>query len=141
MIYFAYGSNTNPDVMLSRMPDAVYRGIYTLKGWELRFAGHSRNHPKYGVLDIKPNKEKEVHGVLWEIPNKEVAYLDHEEGYKYHHFTFYLDSGEKAYSYSMMEGIEGNKPHREYVKLVLKGYLKYGLSIKDIEEAYRKIVV
>ncbi len=141
MIYFAYGSNTNPKVMLSRIPNAQFYGRYSLKDWELRFAGHSRNHRQNGVLDIKPNPNSTVHGILWQIPDDSISSLDHEEGCKYHHFSFLLNTGEKAFSYTMVRDAMKNKPHLEYVDIVLNGYKLFGLPKQDVMLAYYKSLV
>ena len=79
MLYFAYGSNMDPEGMLSRAPDAVALGAARLSGWRLTFTADSPDDG-FGVPHIEPDPEDEVWGVLWELSETDVARLDEYEG-------------------------------------------------------------
>jgi len=100
MFYFAYGKNTNSNIMLTRIPEAKFHSYYTLKGWELKFHGHIKTQKSF--LDVVPNPNSEVHGIIWWLPKECKRFLDLEEGL-YYHFTFKLDSGERVFSYTMVK--------------------------------------
>ena len=135
MIYFAYGSNTNPKVMIRRVPESVYCGTYVLKGWKLRFAGSFEVYNGKGALDIQKCPMSEVKGVLWHIPNGKIEYLDTQEP-DYKHYIFNLDSGDKCYTYTMSSDIPDNKPKLEYLKKVSEGYKIFKLPLNDLLNAY-----
>ena len=123
--------------MLSRIPTAQFYGKCTVKGLELRFAGKPREK---SYLDVKPNPNSVVFGILWSIPNQEIATLDLEEDI-YHHFHFTLNTGVKVFSYTMNDSVVVKHPELEYLNKVLDGYLEYELPTQDVMLAYYKSLV
>lgn len=72
-IYFAYGSNMNPDRMQERCPSATPLATAWLPDWRLRI-GHR------GVATIEPAESWITWGGLWNIATDEIPSLDAAEG-------------------------------------------------------------
>lgn len=72
MLYFAYGSNLNWEQMKRRCPDCFPTAKATLKKWRLQFRG---------PLDIEPDENSEVQGVVFNISDQDLKNLDRYEGY------------------------------------------------------------
>lgn len=81
-LYFAYGSNLNPQQMRRRCPGALAEGRAVLRGYRLAFAGHSR---LWGgpVATLVRDRDAEVDGVLYRLPRAELAVLDRFEGHPF----------------------------------------------------------
>jgi len=79
VLYFAYGSNMDPEQMASRCLDAVVVGPARLSGWRLTF---TRDSPAWGggVGHIELAPGDEVWGVLWDATEADMASLDEYEG-------------------------------------------------------------
>lgn len=75
MNYFAYGSNMDVQQMAMRCPDATVLGVAKLGAHKFLINTH-------GVATVVPAKNRVVHGVLWEISERDEASLDRYEGVK-----------------------------------------------------------
>ena len=71
-LYFAYGSNLNPERMRRRIPDARPVGRATLRGWRL---------VERLYADIEKARGGRVEGVLYLVTPTELRRLDAYEGY------------------------------------------------------------
>ena len=71
-LYFAYGSNLNPERIRQRIPDARPVGRATLKGWRL---------VERLYADIETSRGSRVEGVLYLVTTTELHRLDAYEGY------------------------------------------------------------
>ena len=71
-LYFAYGSNLNPERIRQRIPDARPVGRATLKGWRL---------VERLYADIEKSRGSRVEGVLYLVTTTELHSLDAYEGY------------------------------------------------------------
>ena len=71
-LYFAYGSNLNPERMRRRIPEARIVGRATLKGWRL---------VERLYADIEKSRGGSVDGVLYLVTPTELHRLDAYEGY------------------------------------------------------------
>ena len=71
-LYFAYGSNLNPERIRQRIPDARPVGRATLKGWRL---------VERLYADIERHPLGRVEGVLYLVTTTELHRLDLYEGY------------------------------------------------------------
>jgi hypothetical protein len=80
MLYFAYGSNLDPDQMRARCPDNRAVGIARLREYRLCFPRRSA-HRDCGVASIEPFAGAEVWGAIYDLTEADVARLDHWEGY------------------------------------------------------------
>ena len=72
-LYFAYGSNLCVQQMARRCPDAVGARHAFLHG-------HDWLINERGVATIAPFTGSEVHGVVWEVSERDLAALDSAEG-------------------------------------------------------------
>ena len=71
-LYFAYGSNLNPEQIRRRIPEARAVGRATLRGWKL---------VERLYADIERSRESRVEGVLYLVTTTELHRLDAYEGY------------------------------------------------------------
>ena len=71
-LYFAYGSNLNPEQIRRRIPEARAVGRATLKGWRL---------VERLYADIERSRGSRVEGVLYLVTKTELHRLDLYEGY------------------------------------------------------------
>ena len=72
-LYFAYGSNMEPERMQSRCPGAKAEGTALLTDWEVRIGLR-------GVATIVESPDAETWGVLWAVTPSDVRSLDQVEG-------------------------------------------------------------
>jgi gamma-glutamylcyclotransferase (GGCT)/AIG2-like uncharacterized protein YtfP len=77
--YFAYGANIDPDRMATRVPDARSLGPARLDGYRLEFTIRDRDWGG-GVVNIAPDTEASVWGVLWQAADDAFAVLDTYRG-------------------------------------------------------------
>jgi len=83
MLCFAYGSNMNWDQMQDRCRSAQFLGVALLRDHRLAFTRYSDSPSrKCGVADALYEKGAEVWGVVYEIPDTEIAILDRCEGFR-----------------------------------------------------------
>jgi len=80
MLYFAYGSNMDPELMKQRVPDAWAVGPARLDEFGLTFSVYS-NRWEGGAANIQLDPESHVWGVLWEIPDEGAKELDAYQGH------------------------------------------------------------
>ena len=71
-LYFAYGSNMNPEQIRRRIPEARAVGRATLRGWKL---------VERLYADIEKSRGSRVEGVLYLVTKTELHRLDLHEGY------------------------------------------------------------
>jgi len=77
--YFAYGANIDPDRMATRVPQARSLGPARLDGYRLEFTLRDRDWGG-GVLNIAPDGDGAVWGVLWQAPDEAFAVLETYQG-------------------------------------------------------------
>lgn len=70
-LYFAYGSNLDPQGMRARCPSAVVVGRAALADWRLTFRG---------VADVEPAEGERVEGLIWDCSAECIRRLDRYEG-------------------------------------------------------------
>jgi len=82
--YFAYGSNMNQEQMTERCPSATLVGVAELQDYRLAFSIFS---PKRlcGCADIIPSSGESVYGLLYQLPEVDMAALDTFEGAPVHY--------------------------------------------------------
>jgi hypothetical protein len=83
-IYFAYGSNMDPLHMSKRVPGAEVIGPGRLEGFRLAFNVYSTEW-EGGAANLELDEDAHVWGVLWEVPDEQLAGLDAYQG----HPTFF----------------------------------------------------
>lgn len=75
MIYFAYGSNMEPEQMQARCPKHQIIGIGKLANYTIAFTRWSRSWGS-GTADILPEKGREVYGVLYDLNPDDLKRMD-----------------------------------------------------------------
>ncbi|MEN3184364.1 MAG: gamma-glutamylcyclotransferase family protein [Atribacterota bacterium] len=141
--YFAYGSNMDSE----RLEERVGRkGVAWTTGvvfdYELVFnkiAGDGS-----GYANIQPKEGEITHGVLYALYEYELWRLDRCEGVPNHYRRIVLPvktSGGliEAFCYIAAEGMtrEGLRPHRSYLKLLIRGAEEHHLPQEYIEKLKR----
>jgi hypothetical protein len=81
MLYFAFGSNLDPDQMGSRCPGAKVVGLAVLRDHRIGFPLYA-NSWGCGVASIQLAHGSNVWGVLLELTDEDMAALDGYEGYR-----------------------------------------------------------
>ena len=141
MKYFAYGSNLFIPKMRKAVPSVVPCGVARLKGYTLKF--HKESKDKSAKCDaFKTGSEKDVvHGVVYEIDEKEKRNLDRKEGlgYGYNEMEVVLESDQGTVAAFMYvadsDYIDDTlKPYSLYKQLVIEGARQHGLPESYVEE-------
>jgi len=81
--YFAYGANIDPARMTTRLPGAAIVGPAVLDDYELEFTIRDREWGG-GVANIRPEAGGHVYGLVWDVPEDELAALDTYRGDESH---------------------------------------------------------
>src|SRR5258708_4106723 len=81
MLYFAYGSNMDPDQARERCPGHQVVGLAALRDHRLIFPLYS-NRWSGGVASVQLHHGETVWGVLYELTESDLASLDTWEGFR-----------------------------------------------------------
>ena len=82
MLYFAYGSNMDPQQMKRRCPSSRFESVAKLSNYELAFTLRSQRR-RCGVANVLPSKGNHVYGVLYRINGfRDWKVLDAAEGFR-----------------------------------------------------------
>lgn len=81
MLYFAYGSNMNPEQMRERAPGHRVIGLAALRDHRLSFPLYS-NTWGGGVASLQTQHGETVWGVLFDVSADDLASLDQYEGFR-----------------------------------------------------------
>ena len=81
MLYFAYGSNLNPEQMAQRCPGHVVVGLAALRDHKLNFPLTSHDWGG-GVASVTTGHGSTVWGVVFDLTDAHFATLDSYEGYQ-----------------------------------------------------------
>lgn len=81
VLYFAYGSNMDPEQIKARCPDAELVGIGVLPDHALCFPRRSTKR-NCGVSSVAPAAGREAWGVVLRLTPKDLASLDASEGFR-----------------------------------------------------------
>jgi len=148
MLYFAYGSKTHPEELHKYCPKAKFHSLYELKGYTLVFEGYSIGYGLTGTANIRRSPGSSVWGVLWDIPEDELALLDADEGAhteyepgphnEYERVRFTLEDGTPFFLYYLVKPHVKNRPCLKYYMELLKGYSHFDLDLKQLRKAYRE---
>ena len=141
-LYFAYGSNLNPEQMQRRCPDSQFIDIATLRGFHLAFAGHSRRWGG-GVATVLEAPKDQVEGIVWSISDRDLESLDRCEGYPYSYdrlsFEVQLASGEphSALIY-VKQNPNSAPPSAEYLAVIQRAYEDRGFDVSELARAAKR---
>ncbi len=80
VLYFAYGSNMDWCQMRKRCPSAQFLSVALLRDHRLAFTRYSPSR-ECGVADAVAEEGPKVWGVVYQIPDTEIAMLDKCEGF------------------------------------------------------------
>jgi len=138
-LVFAYGMNTNFDVMTGYSRSIRFAGTGVLPGWELA----SRH-----FFDVQPVPGAQVEGVLWEVTEEGLRMLDAREGYP----TFYdrhlvtvtvgyVKKVAYVYSMSIVPLPQLRPPSRTYLDMCTAGYKLYGLPLEQLHRAVEEVTL
>jgi phage replication-related protein YjqB (UPF0714/DUF867 family)/gamma-glutamylcyclotransferase (GGCT)/AIG2-like uncharacterized protein YtfP len=129
-IYFAYGSNLCVRQMAQRCPDAENPRRATL-------ADHDWLINERGVATVEPFAGSEVHGVVWQVSDRDLATLDSAEGvpmrYRRDELTVFTDDGPSPAWVYIDHRVEPGPPRPGYLERILDGAHHHGLPGRWIQ--------
>jgi len=120
---FAYGSNMSVRQMAERCPGGRIIGVGVLRDHGLAFNRYSFGWSG-GVADVVPSPGAEVWGVVWDIPDGEMAaldaYEDVPEGYRRVEREIALRDGRSriAWVYTVVRKSDFTPPRRDYIEII-----------------------
>ncbi len=122
--YFAYGSNLDVTQMARRCPDATNPRPATL-------ADHDWLINERGVATVEPFDGSEVHGVVWQVSDCDLAALDSAEGvpvrYRRDRLTVQTDDGPAEAWVYVDHRVETGAPRPGYLERIIDGAVHHGL--------------
>lgn len=141
-LYFAYGSNLNPEQMRRRCPDSQFIDVAILRDFHLAFAGHSKRWGG-GVATVLEAPEGQVEGIVWSISDRDLESLDRCEGYPYSYdrssFEVHLTSGEVRSAVVYVKRDDTSvPPSAEYLEVITKAYEHRGFDLSELARATKR---
>ncbi|OAN37984.1 poly-gamma-glutamate hydrolase family protein [Mycolicibacterium iranicum] len=128
--YFAYGSNLCVQQMARRCPDATDPRRATL-------ADHDWLINERGVATVEPFSGSEVHGVVWQVSDRDLATLDSAEGvpvrYRRDEMTVLTEAGPSTAWVYIDHRVEPGPPRPGYLERILDGARHHGLPSRWIQ--------
>ncbi len=129
-IYFAYGSNLCAQQMARRCPDAADPKRATL-------ADHDWLINQRGVATVEPFTGSAVHGVVWQLSDRDLATLDRAEGvparYRRDRLTVETEDGPSWAWVYVDHRTEPGPPRPGYLERILDGARHHRLPHRWIE--------
>lgn len=129
-IYFAYGSNLCVRQMARRCPGAADPRPATL-------ADHDWLINERGVATVEQFDGSQVHGVVWQLTDTDLATLDSAEGvpvrYRRDRLTVHTDDGPYQAWVYIDHRVEPGPPRPGYLERVVDGALQHGLPQRWID--------
>ena len=128
--YFAYGSNLCVEQMARRCPNATDPRPATLAdhGWLIN---------ERGVATVEPVDGSQVHGVLWQLDDHDLATLDSAEGvpvrYRRDRLTVHTDAGPSQAWVYIDHRVEPGPPRPGYLERIIDGALHHGLPHRWVD--------
>ncbi|MGL4853667.1 MAG: gamma-glutamylcyclotransferase [Lentisphaeria bacterium] len=127
LLYFAYGSNMDPELMSCRIGNWLDRTVAYLENYQLLFNKHTGDG-YYGFANIGQKKDAKVWGIIYEIDPHSLTALDTYQGVPNHYTRNIIEvktsSGKclKAITYLANPGRIGNNlvPREEYLEHLLR---------------------
>ena len=128
--YFAYGSNLCVKQMARRCPDAADPRPATL-------ADHDWLINERGVATVEPFDGSQVHGVVWQLDDHDLATLDSAEGvpvrYRRDRLTVHTDDGPAEAWVYIDHRVDPGPPRPGYLERIIDGAHHHGLPHRWIE--------
>lgn len=126
VLYFAYGANMDIDSMQRRCPDAVPRGVFLLRDWQLRFYSHATIEPEAGSA---------VAGVVWALTPECERSLDMFEGYPDYYTKRIWRQDDHWIMFYEMTNLKSGRPSLGYVANIVESYQNWRLPIERLQVA------
>ncbi|MBV8786814.1 MAG: poly-gamma-glutamate hydrolase family protein [Mycobacterium sp.] len=128
--YFAYGSNLCVQQMAQRCPDAADPRPAVL-------SDHDWLINQRGVATVEPVAGNQVHGVLWQISDGDLATLDSAEGvpvrYRRDELTVLTDDGPRPAWVYIDHRVTPGPPRPGYLPTIINGAEHHGLPQRWID--------
>ena len=137
MRYFAYGANMHPREMAKTSPTATVVGPGLVEGFRLTFGVYS-DRWKGGAANIMPAEGGRCWGVVWDVPEEDVARLDTLAG----HPTFYRHddvvvrvgvSLETCTTYRIAHQHGYVRPDEAYLQVLRAAIREQGLPVEALD--------
>ncbi|WP_286149891.1 poly-gamma-glutamate hydrolase family protein [Mycobacterium sp. ACS4331] len=132
--YFAYGSNLCAQQMAARCPDATDPTPAVL-------ADHDWLINERGVATIEPFHGSQVHGIVWDISETDLAALDRAEGvpvrYRRDRLTVQATTGPADAWVYIDHRVEPGPPRPGYLERIIDGARHHELPQRWIEFLHR----
>ena len=128
--YFAYGSNLCVRQMARRCPGAVNPrpAMLTDHDWLIN---------ERGVATVEPFDGSQVHGVVWQVSDHDLATLDSAEGvpvrYRRDRLTVHTDDGPSEAWVYIDHRVDPGAPRPGYLERIIDGAVHHGLPHRWIE--------
>lgn len=132
--YFAYGSNLCVQQMAARCPDAddPRPAVLSDHDWLIN---------QRGVATVEPFSGSQVHGVLWQISDQDLATLDSAEGvpvrYRRDELSVRTDDGPSPAWVYVDHRITPGPPRPGYLQRIIDGARHHGLPQRWIDFLHR----
>jgi phage replication-related protein YjqB (UPF0714/DUF867 family)/gamma-glutamylcyclotransferase (GGCT)/AIG2-like uncharacterized protein YtfP len=128
--YFAYGSNLCTTQMAQRCPDAADPRPATL-------ADHDWLINQRGVATVEPFDGSQVHGVVWQVSDRDLATLDSAEGvpvrYRRDRMVVHTADGPAPAWVYIDHRVEPGAPRPGYLERIIDGAMHHGLPHRWLE--------
>nr|WP_199254140.1 poly-gamma-glutamate hydrolase family protein [Mycolicibacterium mengxianglii] len=134
-LYFAYGSNLCVQQMARRCPDAL--GPDALAPRPATLADHDWLINERGVATVEPFAGSRVHGVIWDVSDRDLATLDSAEGvpvrYRRDRITVHTAAGPTPAWVYVDRRVEPGAPRPGYLERIIDGAVHHGLPERWVE--------
>jgi phage replication-related protein YjqB (UPF0714/DUF867 family) len=128
--YFAYGSNLSARQMALRCPGATDPRPALL-------ADHDWLINQRGVATVEPFRGSQVHGVVWQLTDHDLAALDSAEGvpvrYRRDRLTVHTAEGPSQAWVYIDHRVEPGEPRPGYLERIIDGARHHGLPTRWVD--------
>jgi len=131
MHYFAYGANMDVETLKER--NVSFKPVATGKVRNVKLVFHVPGSDKTGKADLIDDRRSHVHGVVYDVPESNLAgldvYVDVERG-RYRRQQVTVQTAQGELSCAMYRGAKfrsGLKPSEDYLNRLIRGALHHGL--------------
>jgi phage replication-related protein YjqB (UPF0714/DUF867 family) len=132
--YFAYGSNLCVRQMARRCPDAAHPRPAVL-------GDHDWLINERGVATVEPLAGTQVHGVIWQVSDDDLAALDSAEGvpvrYRRDRLTVHTDDGPADAWVYIDHRVTPGPPRPGYLPRIIDGARQHGLPQRWVDFLHR----
>jgi gamma-glutamylcyclotransferase len=130
LLYFAYASNLNKQVIKQRCPEAKPRFTAVLPNFRLIFTGWSRDWHG-GKASLKPFRSDKVRGAIYEVTETGLKQLErYEVGYIRQNVTVFDEDNQphQAVTFIKTGQLKETLPSKEYAAVIKQGYRDWAIG-------------